>query len=165
MADRARRRRWLIAGLAVAAIAVAAGARALGSGPDLPPRTVADRSFARRADAVCARALPPLRRARPEPGAQKGDNRAVAAQVDRAADGLAGVVGQLRALPVAGPDEADVGRWLDDWDAYVGVGRRYADAVRRDRTETADSVAAPGQALSRRIFRFSKANGMPACVP
>ena len=153
----------MLGALGVGAL-VLVGAGALRSGPDLPPRTVEDRSFTRRADAVCARALPALREERPERGEGQQDTGDVAASVDRAADRLAGVVAELRALPVAATDQADVDRWLDDWDAYVAVGHRYSDALRDGTEKTYTSVAALGNPLARRIFLFSRANGMPECV-
>ena len=143
---------------------VALAARTTGSGPQLPPRTIEDRSFARRANAVCARALPALREERPERGEGPADAPSLAGRVDRAADRLADVVAELRALPVAASDQADVDRWLDDWDAYVAVGHRYAEALRQGDRKTFTSVASLGNPLSRRIFEFSAANGMPRCV-
>ncbi len=153
----------VLAALAVGAL-VLVGAGALRSRPDLPPRTIEDRSFTQRADAVCARALPALREERPERGEGEQDPRTVATGVDRAADRLAEVVARLRSLPVAAGDQAEVDRWLDDWDAYVAVGHRYADALREGTEKTYTSVADLGNPLARRIFLFSRANGMPACV-
>lgn len=165
MADPGRRRRRLILGGLGAGGAVLLGLSwALGSGPDLPPRTLADRDFARRAEAVCARTLPTLRRDRPEARETRRDSATLAGEVERAADGLAGVAGRLRSLPVAAGDEAEVDRWLDDWDAYVAVGRRYAEALRRDDREAYTAVADQGRPLTRRVFLYARANGMPACV-
>ena len=160
-----RRRRWALLGAVLAVstlLALAVATRR--SGPDLPPPTIEDRAFARRADALCGRALPALSRERPEPGEGPQDTRTVATHVDRAADGLADVVADLRDLPVAPTDEGDVDRWLDDWDAYVAVGHRYAEALRAGDRRTFTSVAAMGNPLSRRIFLFSRANRMPRCV-
>ena len=164
MVDPRRRRRLVLGGLAAGGVLVLGLAWARGSGPDLPPRTLDDRAFARRADAVCSRALPALRQDRPEAREPRGDAATMASQVERAADGLADVAGQLRSLPVAAADEAEVDRWLDDWDAYVAVGRRYAEAVRRDDRDAYTAVAAEGRPLTRRVFLYARANGMPACV-
>ena len=164
-AGEGRRRRGVLFGAALAvSVLLALAAATRRSGPNLPPRTIEDRAFTRRADAVCGRALPALSRERPERREGAQDARTLAAHVDRAAEGLADVVADLRALPVAAADEADVDRWLDDWDAYVAVGHRYAEALRAGDRKTFTSVAAMGDPLSRRIFLVSRANGMPRCV-
>ncbi len=65
---------------------------------------------------------------------------------------------------MAPADRHEVERWLDDWDAYVDVGHRYADAVRADAAKTSASVAAEGTEVSRRVFLFARANDIPECT-
>ena len=162
----ARRRRWWLLALGAAAFAgLVAGIGAwLDTSPELPPRTVDDRTFTATADALCARTLPPLRRDRPQAREETGTAAAFGRRIDRAADGLEAVAGQLRALPVAAADRPEIARWLDDWGAYVAVGRRYADRVRADDDGALEELAAEGSTVSRRIFVFARANGMPNCV-
>lgn len=160
------RRRWsLFAGAAVvAAVVVLFGTAGVTQRPELPPRSVEDAEFARRANASCSRALPALRRQQRE-GGRASDDPALAPRVDRAADGLQRLVGELRAIPVAPADQPEVDRWLDDWDGFVSVGRRFADALRRRDARARATTETEGNRFSRRIFGFAKANGMPACVP
>lgn len=159
-------RRWVLLGGGALAVSllltVAVGG--MGRGPELPPRTIEDRDFARQADAHCARALPPLRRDRPERPEDAADEPALAGRVERTADRLRQLADELRALPVAPGDQADVERWLADWDAYSDIGQRFADALRRRDAEAYESVSAQGNTVSRRLFLFARANGMPRCV-
>lgn len=139
-------------------------ARGLDSGPKLPPRTVEDQEFVRQANAACARSLPDLRqdRARRRTG-DEGREAAMAGTVERAAGDLERLAGEVRGLPVS-EDQADVNRWLDDWDAYVVTGRRFADALRRSDNKSYAGISAESTELSERIFGFSKANGISECV-
>ena len=161
-----RVRRWgLVAGAAVLVSLVVIGLSVwLSGGPDIPPRSVADLRFTDRAEAVCAEKLPPLRAARPETREDSGTPAQFAARIDRAADGLEAVARDLRALPVAPPDAAEVDGWLDDWEAYVAVGRGYADRLRAGDEESTAEVEAEGTRLSRGIFVFARSNGMPSCA-
>jgi len=164
---RGSRRRWyLLAGGAVVFGVVLVSVPAwLGSGVTIPPRTVSDTGFTGRADAVCAGALPKLRKDRPESREATGTPAAFAARVERAAEGLTAVAADLRAIPVAtAGGAAEVGHWLDDWNAYIAVGHRYADAIRAEDDARSKVLAARGQALSKRIFAFSKGNDMPHCT-
>ena len=164
---RSSRRRWyLLAGGAVLFGVLLLSVPAwLGSGVTIPPRTVSDAGFTSRADAVCAEALPKLRKDRPESREETGTPAAFAARVERAAQGLTAVATDLRAIPVATTGgSAEVGHWLDDSDAYIAVGHQYADAVRAKDDARSKVLAAKGQALSKRIFVFSKGNDMPSCT-
>jgi hypothetical protein len=160
-------RRWMLlaaGGLFVALFAIVV-ARGLNSGPKLPPRTVEDAEFVRQANAACSRSLPNLRedRARRRTG-DEGTEAALAGTVERAAGELERLTGEVRSLPVATGDQADVSRWLDDWDAYVVTGRRFADALRRKDDQSYAAISAESTRLSESIYAFSKANGMSKCV-
>ena len=164
-AARGGRRWWLVAGAAVlAGLALIALSAWLSSGPDIPPRTVADTAFTGAAEAACAQALPALRADRPEVREETGTPDEFARRIDGAAGGLEAVVRDLRALPAAPADAAEIERWLDDWDAYVAVGRRYADRIRAGDENAPDEVEKEGTRLSTRIFVFARANGMPSCA-
>jgi hypothetical protein len=161
-----RVRRWgLVGGAAVlVSLLIIALSVWLSDGPDIPPRSVADVAFTDEAEAVCADKLPPLRAARPESREDSGTAAEFARRIDRAADGLEDVIRDLRALPVAAPDAAEVDGWLDDWDAYVTVGRGYADRLRGGDAASTAEVEAAGTRLSRSIFLFARSNGMPSCA-
>ncbi|MDQ3569423.1 MAG: hypothetical protein M3396_02145 [Actinomycetota bacterium] len=156
---------WLFAAgglfLALFAIVVSRG----GDGPTLPPRTVEDQEFTRQANAACARRLPELRRDREQRRTgDEGREEALAGTVERAADELERLAVEVRGLPVAAADQGEVARWLDDWDAYIATGRRFADALRRGDNKSYADISAQSTALSERIYGFSKANGIPNCV-
>ncbi|MGH9152916.1 MAG: hypothetical protein ACRD03_11070, partial [Acidimicrobiales bacterium] len=161
---RGRRWRWLAVAAVAMGLLIIALAAWLTGGPDIPPRSVADVGFTDRADAVCADALPRLRADRPEIREDTGTPEEFAARIERAADGLAGVAGDLRALPMDAADAAEVDRWLDDWDAYVEVGRRYAERVRAGDEDATEEVESEGSRISTRIFVFARSNGMPSCA-
>jgi hypothetical protein len=146
--------------VAVMVVTIAASRR----GMDLPPRTVEDVEFVRQADAACERALRPLREERDRRSRGESDEAALKRRVERAADEIERLSGEVRALPVAAGDQPEVARWLDDWDAYIAVGRRFADAIGREDTKSYGQIAADSSDLSERIFVFSQANGMRECV-
>lgn len=160
-------RRWLVGGVVLMSLAaLVLVVVSLSRGPRIPPRSVTDVSYTRRAQSVCESVLPELRAQRPERGERtKEKAEVVADNVERTADGLEKLVVRLRALPVAATDDARVDRWLDDWESYIAVGRRYSDELRRDEEGAPARAARDGDELSRRIYLFSKANGMPGCVP
>src|SRR2546423_642093 len=54
----------------------------------------------------------------------------IAADVDRVADGLAGLAGRLRTLPATAADQPRISGWLDGWVEYAAIGHRYAAALR-----------------------------------
>ncbi|MEO7837237.1 MAG: hypothetical protein ABIS21_06305 [Acidimicrobiales bacterium] len=157
---------WLVVGAVVVALAAfVLFVASLSRGPRIPPRSVTDISYTRGAEAACKRVLPALRAQRPQPGDKpKDEAELVAEKVERTADGLEQLVVRLRALPVAAGDQGRVGRWLDDWDAYIAVGRRYTNELRQGENEASTRAARDGDPLTRRVYLFSRANGMPTCV-
>lgn len=164
-----QRRKWWARGvgsLLVGALLVATLFAVRGDVPAIPARTVEDTAFTDAANALCAEAMPAIRRQPPQVGSddKPSADEALARRVERTATDLEAVVVDLRGLPVADADRDEVDRWLADWDRFVDVGHRYAVALRTADRERYTAVAAEGDAPSRRIFAFSKANGMPECV-
>lgn len=159
-------RRWLVGGaVVVAAVFFGLVVVSLGRGPDIPPRSVGDVAFTRRAESTCRQVLPKLQAQRPQLGEKPKDGaELVASKVEQTADGLEKLVAQLRALPVAAADGPRVDRWLDDWDSYVAVGRRYTAGLRKGDGEAPTRAAREGDPITRRVYLFSKSNGMPSCV-
>lgn len=161
-----RRRWWLYATAGVlAALVFGVGLSNLRRGPAIPDRTVTDVRYTNQAQAACKRVLPELRRQRPQPGDKpKDEAEVVADKADQAANELTDLVVELRGLPVAGRDGARIDNWLDDWDSYIAVGRRYTAALRRGDNNAPRQVAQEADPLTRRVYLFSHANGMPECV-
>lgn len=163
-----RRRTWYLRGagtLAVGALVVLTLLAVRSDLPDIPARSVADTGFTTAAQGICARRMPAIRN-QPTPPGEKDLDEALqlAAKVERTATELSSVLGELRGLPVAAADQAEVGAWLDDWQRFVEVGHRYAAALRTDKPSHYTKVGKEGNAPSRRIYVFAKANGMPDCV-
>ncbi len=163
-----RGRRWpalAVVATVVGLLVVAVGAT-LGSGPAIPPPSIADAAFAARAGALCDDVLPSIRSDRPDTGPENNlDAEEVAPRIERAADGLDGLVARLDALAVAPADQAEVDRWLADWRAYVAVGRRYAATLAAGDTSTTAETGAETGRIGNRIFGFAQANGIATCRP
>lgn len=166
----ARRRKWWTRGIGTV---LAGGLVVLtifavrGDVPAVPARTVEDRAFTDAAQALCAEAMPAIRRQPPQAGDdddRPSADEALARRVEGTADDLGALVERLRALPVAAADAEEVAAWFHDWDLFVDVGHRYAAKVRTGDREEYTAVGAEGDAPSRRIYAFAKANGMPDCV-
>ena len=164
-----RRRRWYLRGagsIVLGALVVLTLLAIRSDVPSIPPRSVGDTAFTTAAEGVCARLMPPILAQPPEPG---GDDtppadEQLARRVERTATDLAGVLVQLRAIPVSAADKGRVDGWFADWDRFVDVGHRYAAALRRGKPSEFTKVGKEGDAPSRRIYQFARANGMPSCV-
>lgn len=162
------RRRWpaLAAVATVVTLAVVAVGATLGSGPAIPPPSITDAMFAAQAGAVCDELLPPIREDRPDTGPENGlAVEEVAPRIERAAEGLDGLVGRLDSLAVAPADQAAVDRWLVDWRSYIAVGRRYASTLEAGDASTTAEIGAETGRIGNRIFGFARANGLPSCRP
>jgi hypothetical protein len=133
-----------------------------------PGRTMTDATFEREADAVCARTLPKLRAVRdanPSEDASKKALTALADKVDGVSTKLTAFVGELRDVPVEQQNKAQVDAWMHQWDLYITIGHRYADAVRRGNDKQYSAVAKDGVAPVRAIAKFARGNHIDACVP
>lgn len=164
-----RRRRWYLRGggtIAVGALVVLTLLAIRADVPAIPPRSVEDTAFTAAAESVCARTMPAILEQPPEPGGddEPPADEAFAQRIEKTATDLSGVLAELRRIPVAAPDRPEIEAWLGDWALFIDVGHRYAAAVRRGKPSEFKKVGAQGDAPSRRIYQFSKANDMPSCV-
>ena len=144
-------------GVPVAALLVLTGC---GNPPEGP--RIEDASFTAAAAEICGKALPALR-------ADVADDTPrqpveVAPTVDERADSLADLVEELRAVDVEEAARPEVEAWLQDWDRYVEVGRRYAAALRSGDPDRYSSVAEEGRGPQERISAFARTNGMDSCA-
>jgi hypothetical protein len=147
------RRLWALGGVALAVLAACSG------GSDVA--TIDDPAFVRAANAVCARDVPGLR----APERRATSTTVVSGrQLDEVADGLARVATRLRTLTVTDAAAAEVERWLDDWDAFVEVGHRYAAAVTANDQQRYTEIDDEAVELAQKIGRFAKANGIDDCI-
>ena len=132
-----------------------------GCSEDAPPATIDDPAFVRDANRVCERSVPGLR----APERDNSDTTALTAErLGEVADGLEGVAGRLRQVPVSAAAAGQVDAWLDDWDRFVTVGRRYAAAVEADDPERYSRIDDEAVTLARRMGRFARGNGIDDCV-
>lgn len=127
------------------------------------PKVLTDLAFVTMANERCRLAIPALR-----PQDTSRDSSVAPAEIAdqsvRAADGLAALARDLRAVPVAAEQRPFVEGWLDGWDFFIDAGRRYAQAVRSGDVETANAVARSGDPSQRRADAFARGNGIGACL-
>ena len=131
--------------------------------PDNPgPKVLTDATFIAAANSKCRATIPGLRPVietrRTVPPSE------IATDVDRVADGLHDLAGQLRTLPVAAADQAHINGWLDGWNHYTDVGHRYAAALRADDLKTQFALNKEGNEVQRAADRFSRANDLKGCM-
>jgi hypothetical protein len=131
--------------------------------PPSGPKVLTDQAFVEQANRTCRAAIPALR-----PQDTSRDStitpEQIADQSLRAADGLASLAQELRALPVAAEQETFVEGWLDGWGTFIGAGRRYAQAVRSGDVEAANEVARSGDPAQKRADAFARGNDLDACL-
>ena len=127
------------------------------------PKVLTDQAFVDRANQSCRAAIPPLRPQDTGRAASVSPEE-IADQSVRAADGLAALAQELRALPVAAEQATFVEGWLDGWGAFIDAGRRYAQALRSGDIEAANKVARSGDPAQRRADAFARGNGIDACL-
>lgn len=127
------------------------------------PRVVSDQAFVEQANRACAAALPALR-----PQDTQRDSistpEQIADQSAAAADGLAALAQQLRAIPVAPEQATFIEGWLDGWGTFIDAGRRYATSVRSGDVNAANDVARSGDPAQRRADAFARGNGIQSCL-
>ena len=142
------------ASCAVALLAACGGER------DAP--RIDDPGFARQADRVCAKELPPLRADLTDDEPREPEE--VAPTIEARADSLDELVRTLKAVEVQLDARPEVDAWLGDWDAYIDVGRRYADALREGDPDQYSAVANEGLEPQARISAFARVNGFESCA-
>lgn len=154
-------RKWLLVG-GLVAVLVFAGLWIFGFVAYLNhghPIGFLSEPVARQANEVCARYQAQLP-APPGEGATVAERAAV---VDATAEVYEAMARDLGALPVTGEDVAVLREWVGTWDAFNSVGRRYADAIRRDDPRKHD-IGNEGDDLDRELGEFAENNSMPACA-
>lgn len=127
------------------------------------PRVLTDTAFIGQANERCRVALPPLR---PQDTSREASvsPAEIATQATRAADGLATLANDLRAVPVAAEQEPFVEGWLDGWGTFIDAGRRYAQAVRSGDVKAANDVAKSGDPAQKQADAFARGNGLDSCL-
>ena len=135
---------------------------AAGCGAELEAPRIDDSAFARRAEKICADELPPLRADLSDD--EPREPAEVAPMVRDRAESLEAVVGALRDVPVQTEAQPDVSRWFSDWERYVEVGRRYADALEEGDPDRYSAVAEEGLEPQARISAFARVNGFKSCA-
>jgi hypothetical protein len=150
-------------GAVLAAIAVGVAGAALR--PKSPgPRVLTDARYVRLANAECGRTLPGLRPQDSGPFGRAVTPNQTAAQIEAAAGGLDDLAGRLRGLPGAGADRPFVTAWLDGWQRYASLGRRYAAFLRQHGNDTPGTLSRDIAQQARAVDDFALANGLKTCT-
>ena len=129
-------------------------------GVDAP--RIDDPTFARNADQICAKDLPPLRADLSDDEPREPAD--VAPTIEARAESLEGLVRKLKAVEVQPGARREVGSWLAEWDTYIEVGRRYAEALREGDPDRYSAVANEGLVPQARISAFARTNGFKSCA-
>jgi hypothetical protein len=169
----AERRRGMRVVLAVVVLGLAAmWVYVLFIGKESSPNQLGDRTWAERAEPVCAAvalkigALPPARSfAAIEPIEEALRQRAAVGQ--QATDLLAGQLSTLRALPAptGGTDGKLLDAWFADWDTYLADRQDHIEDWRAGRDRAfAETEADTGGPISDRMDALATQNRMPSCV-
>ena len=131
--------------------------------PDHPgPRVVHDSAFIDAANARCRQVVPTLR-PQPSTDSTNPSPAVIAQRVDTVADGIADLSADLRGLPAAADDRADIDGWLTQWDRYVTIGHQYAGALRTNDQHAQARFSKDGDKVQKSADRFARANGLAAC--
>lgn len=126
------------------------------------PERFADKAFVRAAGEECAQAQARIGEQQIPGDEATGEQRA--ASVERVTSILGDLARSLRALPVDRVDAPAAGRWLDELDAFVAVGPRYAAAIRQGDEHRAEDIGNEGDPPNDRFNATARANGIGHCV-
>ena len=158
---RARRTMWVLAAfVAIGLVGIVLGGLRIASLSE--SATIDDQAFVRRADAECLGAQ--RRVDRLEPVAADAGDEATADGIDAYVGELERLVASLTAIEVAAPDREAVDGWLDDWNAYTAIGRRYADDLRSGDEDAARAESEHSRGIAQDLGGFALANGMADCI-
>jgi hypothetical protein len=159
-----RRRAAWIAGLGFAAVCFGLWVYALFVyDPGLLVDELADRTFPRAAEQVCAATLAELDTL---PRAETAASAAERADtIDRADTLLLAMVADLRPLVPTEPPEAEeaVNEWLDDWETHIEDRQDYAARLRQDADARFTETAKGSRQISRAIDGYAQVNRMRSC--
>jgi hypothetical protein len=169
----APRRHWGVRAVLVGVVVAIAGmwVYVLFIGKVHSPNRLTDRTWAERAEPVCAATArrlaalpPPSSFLHVEPRAEALRQRAVVGE--EATGLLQGQVAALRALPAptGTHDGALLSAWFADWDRYLADRRDHIADWRAGHDRPFAETEANGGPISDRMDSLSTLNGMPSCV-
>ena len=129
-----------------------------------PVDKLADPSFGREAQKICATTMAKLAELPPAQSSKTNVDRA--AVVDQTDQELGSMLDQLAAVaPRAGTDGRMVHAWLDDYHTYLSNRVSYAQRLRTDpAARFYESEKQPGEQITIPIDTLATANGMDACT-
>lgn len=127
-----------------------------------PPDQLDSSAFPEEAEAVCAGAMAALAEVPSAREAATPEERAVT--LAAANDVLAEMVEELRAVaPSDGRDGRLVGRWLDDWEVYLGDREEYEAELAAGEDVAFTVTARDSDQITEPIDGFAEANEMDSC--
>lgn len=161
--DRKRTISWILAGLfTVATFSVWLYAIFIYD-PGLLVDELADRTFPKAAESVCAATLAELDQL---PRAEETDDPVQRADViDEANAMLTQMVDRLHFLAPDHPREASeaINEWLGDWKVHIHSRQEYADKLRTDPNAEFIETTKGSKQLSRAIDGYAQVNRMNSC--
>lgn len=124
---------------------------------------LADRTFPRAAEQVCAATMAQLDRLPPATEARTPEERAEV--IDRSDEMLRDMADRLEALVPQGKGRITSGiqEWVDDWRTHIADRSRYADALREDPGARFLESTKGNRQVSRAIDGFAEVNRMESC--
>lgn len=131
--------------------------------PPTGPKVLTDQAFVEQANRICQTAIPALR---PQDTSREASvsPAQIADQAAAAADGLAALSQELRAVPIVASQEPFVDGWLDGWGTFIDAGRRYSRSIGSGDIEAANEVARAGDPAQRQADAFARGNGLRSCL-
>ncbi len=132
--------------------------------PGLMIDQLADRTFPRKAEQICATARKQI--ATLPTADQTKDPVDRADTVDRANDYLRDMTGALSPLVPEGQGRITTGihEWIADWNTYIADRQEYADALRKDPSTRFSETRKGNRQISLAINAFAQVNRMESCA-
>ncbi|MFZ4519728.1 MAG: hypothetical protein ACOYOP_15170 [Microthrixaceae bacterium] len=132
--------------------------------PGLKVDELADRTFPKAAEPICAAAEARLDRLPPANTAKDAVERADV--VDQADEILRSMLDQLRTVAPTGSDRVSRGinMWIDDWETYLQDRVDYAAQLRQDPDTRFTETVKANRQISRAIDGFAEVNRMESCT-
>jgi len=135
---------------------------AFGPGRQPPPDRLADPTFAREAQAVCAAAHEDIATLPPAVEAESATERA--GIVDQANERFSAMIDEIEPSAPDGEDGEIVAAWIADWRTYLDDRAAYADALRSDPEARFFVTARGNEQVTEYIDAFAADNHMAACA-
>jgi hypothetical protein len=123
------------------------------------PLFISDQAFIAAANTECADAI----RRRPPVASEDATFEQRAETVIAATLLFDSVRTSIAAIEVGEFDRDAVASWLADWEDFVGVGMRYAEAIRTGDPDVFEAIGNEADAPATSVLGFARHNGLTQC--